>query len=177
VEHRHEAPAPPRDRAGENETRLPRRAGVCFALAVTAVASILPAAARAAQDMGRPACDYCKMIITEPRFGGRLETQDRKVYIFDSTECLAAFCLRPPQGRLEIRAIWSVRWDRPQAVVDARKAWYLLSDRLPSPMEVNLSAFGTSAAAATARKTHPGAVLRWAQVLELVHQRWFQPHE
>src|SRR5262249_38760744 len=155
----------------------PDRAALGLALALLAVGPVLTTAARGAQDEGRPACDYCRMIITERRFGAKLETRDRKLYIFDSTECLAAYFLRTPVDSSEVRTVWSVRWDRPQSVVDARKAWYLLSDRLPSPMGMNLSAFRTSAAAEAARKTHPGELLRWGQVLELVQRKWFQPRE
>jgi len=120
-------------------------------------------------------CDYCGMWIEQPRFGGRMQTLDRRSLRFDATECMAAFTIRPRDGALAPVGMWSVRWDRPGAEVDARKAVYLLCDSLPSPMGVGLSAFADARAAQAARRRHPGRLLDWNQVVELVRARWFQP--
>lgn len=120
-------------------------------------------------------CDYCGMLIEQPRFGGRMQTLDRQTLRFDATECMAAFTIRPRNGELAPVAMWSVRWDRPGAELDARKAVYLHSESLPSPMGLHLSAFPDARAAAAARAKHPGRLLDWDQVVGLVRERWFQP--
>jgi nitrous oxide reductase accessory protein NosL len=121
------------------------------------------------------ACDYCGMAIEQPRFGGRMQTFDRRSLRFDATECMAAFTLRPRDGALAAVGLWSVRYDRPGAEIDARQAVYLLSDSLASPMGLGLSAFADRRTAEALRAKVGGRLLDWTQVVERVRERWFPP--
>ena len=51
---------------------------------------VWPARLIAGEDRGRPTCDYCRMIITEKEYGGKIKTVKGKALIFDATECMAA---------------------------------------------------------------------------------------
>ena len=150
---------------------LPR---AVIAVALAAGLSWTPARdAAALMDEGRPACDYCRMIMTERRFGGMLETAEGRGLIFDSAECLAAYCLRNEAASATSHAMWSVCWAPPGVWMRAERAWYLHSDRLESPMAMNLSAFQSRSDAERASRAHPGEVLSWRQVLALVDRTWF----
>jgi copper chaperone NosL len=153
--------------AGDGRSRIGILAG-CLVLGALALA---PAAgARASERV----CDYCKMILTEPAFGGRLRTTAGKELVFDATECMAAFLLTPKIRSDQIRSLWSVDHDRAPRLTDARRAYYLLSERRPSPMGVNLSSYSTRAGADFARRKLGGRVLRWEQVLEHVRRTWWR---
>jgi len=52
----------------------------------------------AGEDRGRPTCDYCRMIITEKEYGGKIKTAKGKALIFDATECMAAFVIKAGQA-------------------------------------------------------------------------------
>ena len=58
----------------------------------------------AGEDRGRPTCDYCRMIITEKEYGGRIKTTKGKTLIFDATECMAAFVIKAMVKPAEIQS-------------------------------------------------------------------------
>jgi copper chaperone NosL len=114
------------------------------------------------------------MIITEavPAFGGEMRMKDGSWLRFDAAECIAALTIARPRDTVGVRSMLAIDHDRPARRIDARRAWYLHSDSLPSPMALNLSAYATRAAARAARKRHGGSLLRWPEVVELVRVRW-----
>src|SRR5262245_3127555 len=125
------------------------------------------------EDRGRPTCDYCRMILTEKDYGGRIKTTNAKVLIFDSTECMAAFVTKEMVKPAEIGSIWSVHCGQPNRLLNAKTACYLQSASMMSPMSINLSAYPSRAEAERMRQTHPGELLNWPQVLDLIKQKWF----
>ena len=50
-------------------------------------------------------CAYCRMQISDPRFGAELVTTKGKVYAFDSIECLVAF-YRQANAAHDVRSVW-----------------------------------------------------------------------
>src|SRR5262249_37070830 len=121
---------------------------------------------------GRPACDYCRMILEDRRFGGEVVSRGGRRLIFDATECLAAFVLTDSIAPDRIRSIVAVDHDAPGRRIPASRAVYLHGP-LESPMQVQLAAF-RSAGSARAAGRGRGEVLSWPQVLDLIGHRWFQ---
>ena len=119
-------------------------------------------------------CDYCKMLFQEKSFGAELELVNDSLRKFDATECLAAFLIdnRIPEAR--IRKVWAVDYSRPTVLVDGRKAVYIRSDSITSPMEVNIAAFGSRKAADSVYTRVGGEQLSWRGVLDLIRTRWFR---
>jgi len=128
----------------------------------------------AGEDRGRPTCDYCRMIITEKEYGGRIKTAKGKTLIFDATECMAAFVIKAMVKPAEIQSLWSVHFNQPGRMLNAKTACYLQSNSMMSPMSINLSAYQSRAEAERMRQNHPGELLNWAQVLDFVKQKWFR---
>lgn len=148
-----------------------RRGSAVFLL--LAAMTFMPHRVRACEDEGRPCCDYCRMIITEKAFGGEVRTADQKLLIFDATECMAAFWLMQRADTVRLRSLRSIRHERPSERIDARRAWYVHCDSLPSPMGMNLSAYGSAAQAMAALGRRRGRLLRWNEVVSLVRGTWF----
>jgi len=121
---------------------------------------------------GEDDCDYCRMIISDQRYGGELMTTKGKAYKFDSVECLAAYILEQKSGSNEMRSIWTIDFNNPEKLIDASQAWYLHSDLLKSPMGLNLSAFTNQNMAETVKNVYPGEVVRWDEVKNLVIKEW-----
>ena len=145
----------------------------CILLWVVCVC-VGPAVLMAGEDRGRPTCDYCRMIITEKEYGGRIKTTKGKILIFDATECMAAFVIKAMVKPAEIQSLWSVNFNQPGKMLNARTACYLQSNSLMSPMSINLSAYASRTEAGKMREKHPGDLLDWTQVLEFVKQKWFR---
>jgi copper chaperone NosL len=113
------------------------------------------------------------MIITDKQYGGKLSTTKERTYIFDASECLAAFTIKQMAKPDTVVTMSSVNFSNPASFVNVKRAVYLQTKALMSPMSLNLLAFATAADAEAARKKHPGEILRWNQVLDLVKRKWF----
>jgi copper chaperone NosL len=128
-------------------------------------------ATRVSYDSSR--CSYCKMLIQETTFGAELETDSGRVYVFDATECLAAYLVDRKISALDVKKLWSVDYAKPGTLIDADSAVYIHSDKLLSPMSMNVAAFGSQAEAARVLNTTGGEILSWNEVLDLVRSKWF----
>lgn len=121
--------------------------------------------------LGKDNCANCGMIASDAKFGAELITRKGKLYKFDSVECLAGYLNKKGKGE-EVGSLWVVDFNHPSTLIDATKAFYLVSERLPSPMGLNLSAFGQREAATGMSGQYSGKVLSWDEVLKYVGQRW-----
>ncbi|MSO23142.1 MAG: hypothetical protein EXQ58_07805 [Acidobacteria bacterium] len=134
---------------------------------------VWPAGLIAGKDRGQPTCDYCRMHTTEKEYDGRIKTAKGKTLIFDATEYMAAFVIKAMVKPAEFQSLWSMRFSQPSRLLNAKTACYLRSNSMRSPMAINLSAFPSRAEAERKRQQHPGDLLTWTQVLDLVKQKWF----
>ena len=133
-----------------------------------------PARLIAGEDRGRPTCDYCRMIITEKEYGGKIKTVRGKALIFDATECMAAYVIKAMVKPAKIQSLWSMQFSQPGRLLNAKTAFYLQSNSMMSPMSMNLSAYRSRAEAERMRENHPGEILNWTEVLDYVKQKWFR---
>jgi copper chaperone NosL len=144
-----------------------RRASAALAVAAVACA---PSAPRAIADAGKP-CDYCRMTVTDERFGGQLITRKGKTYVFDSIECLASFYVQQ-SAIAELSRVWVADYANPGEWIPAASAVFARSEEHPSPMGLNLVSFSPTAdTAALPRELRTGA-MSWPQVLALVQREW-----
>ena len=143
-----------------------RRASL--AALTVAAAACAPAEPRAIADAGRP-CDYCRMTISDARFGGQIITRKGKTHVFDSIECLASFWLQQPSTNAG-STVWVADYANPGEWVRAEDALFARSEAHQSPMGLNLIGFS-----AGSTDTIPGLTaepMRWPQVLALVQREW-----
>ena len=121
---------------------------------------------------GSDLCVYCKMMISDTRYGGEMVTIKGKVYKYDSIECLAASYLKGEINQAEIHSLWTVDFAQPEKLIDAKQALYLQSKDLHSPMGLNLSAFAEQATAEKVERLYIGSLLGWDEVQKVVQQKW-----
>ena len=131
--------------------------------AATLLAACAPAGPRPiAYD--EESCGYCRMTISDPRFGAEVRTSTGKVHIFDSIECLAAYVRAADESRLQ--GVWVSDYERPGTFVAADSATFWRVGGGVSPMGKGLLA--------TSDGRHPvgiadaGEPLSWTAVIELV---------
>ena len=114
---------------------------------------------------GRDACDYCRMVISDPRYGAELVTAKGKVHEFDSIECLAAYYLQARAAGAAVHSIWVSDFERPGTLVPAAEARYSRASGPASPMGKGLTAHASAAGVANGAPS-----LRWDDVLALVER-------
>ena len=121
---------------------------------------------------GEDGCTRCKMLIMDQKFGAELVTAKGKVYTFDSIECLAAFYLNEDIPKTAVHSLWVTSFDQPGQLTEASTAVYLHSERLPSPMGMNLSGYPSNSSAQRMQAQVNGDILDWEGVLIVVKEKW-----
>ncbi len=135
-----------------------RSAGVAaiaaLSLAVAGCASVSPRDLVVNED----ACEFCKMQISDPRFGSQVITTTGRQLVFDSPECLAEFLKTMPVEK--VASVWVLDVENPGRWVNAETAGYLVDASLRSPMG-RVTAFASRAAAEAAQARLGGQLIGW----------------
>jgi copper chaperone NosL len=113
-------------------------------------------------------CEHCYMKIVDMRFDSQLITSKGKRYYFDSIECMGYYTKR---NQDELEKLWVKDFLGSGAYIEAGKAYFLNSEKIPSPMGAYLSAFLNPAARETVQKDFSGNLLDWNEVLEYLDER------
>lgn len=117
---------------------------------------------------GLDQCAYCKMTLSDKQYGGSFITSKGKIYTFDSVECLAAHLASSDQESVDIRSLWVVDYENPPQLISVDEAFFLHSRDLPSPMGMNLTAFGPGITQQAVQHSFFGEILNWQGVDSLV---------
>lgn len=131
-----------------------------------------PALARL--DEGRPACDYCRMIITEKAFGVSARLDDGRTMIFDAVECAAAAALTDSLPARRLRSLAFTDHDAPHRPLPLARTVFLHCPAIESPMGQSLLAVSSRSRATATAGGREHTILDWKGVLTRVNQVWFQ---
>ncbi|NHE57147.1 nitrous oxide reductase accessory protein NosL [Cyclobacterium plantarum] len=89
---------------------------------------------------GKDQCSYCKMTISDPRFGGELVTTKGKVYKFDAMECLIPY--KKENEEHDFAHILGIAYDEPGKLIAVQQLNFIISEQYQSPMGAHLAGFG-----------------------------------
>jgi copper chaperone NosL len=117
---------------------------------------------------GSDQCDLCRMAIIDERYGAELVTRKGKIHKFDSGECMINYIRHGLVKEKDIASIWVVSPAQPRKLIDASKAHYLHSEKFPSPMGADLSAFETEAELRQYLEQYGGEAWTWEQAMKNV---------
>lgn len=108
--------------------------------------------------LGEDACDFCRMAISDDRFGGEIVLTTGRPRTFDAVECLVSYLASGSDSAL-VRDVFVSDYEN-RTLIPAQTAVFLQSPQLTSPMG-NVSAFspGTDTTALLAR--YGGRILTW----------------
>jgi copper chaperone NosL len=113
------------------------------ALVILLLIFILPACSERPQPIrvGRDQCDFCKMTISDNRFGAEIITNKGKIYKFDDAHCILKFLDSKAVLQEEIAGTYFTDFSSPHALIKAERAHFLQSPGLKSPMNGNIASF------------------------------------
>lgn len=115
---------------------------------------------------GRAECDYCRMRIDDPRFGGEIVTTRGRARQFDAVECTASYYTTLPS---EAKAIaWVIDFEHPGRLIPAATAHFLQvsGEHVGSPMGRGIVAVAPTAdVSALQRQLGATRVMSWREVL------------
>lgn len=113
-------------------------------------------------DTGKDACHFCKMSITDTRFGGELITKKGKVFKFDDLHCLAAFLRSDAVPEKEIARTLTINFEAPNTFLDVDQAAFVTDPALKSPMGSHAAGFSGRQVATAFIEGRPAArVIGW----------------
>lgn len=106
-------------------------------------------------------CDFCRMTISDGRFGAELVTRKGRVYKFDDLSCLIKF--KHDLEKAEVKMYYVHDYTGDNQLIDASAAWYVQDDALRSPMGGNTAAFADRKDADVFAGTKQ-TVVKWADI-------------
>jgi len=120
---------------------------------------------------GHDECEFCRMQITDNRYGSELVTDKGKVYKFDSIECMVEFAMVKNLIGDANQNLLVTDFSQPESFIDVTSAYYVMNDNFRSPMGLNVSAFNGPESGQKFVDENGGQILNWVDVIELVKQR------
>jgi nitrous oxidase accessory protein len=121
---------------------------------------------------GGDACDYCRMSVSDVRFGGELQVKNGRLYTFDSIECLASFYLGAA-GRDDVRGVWVADYSASKLIaVDS--AVFVQASLVQSPMGRSLIALAAPTSV-TQLAQYGGRTMIWLDVVQFVRSQQVVP--
>jgi copper chaperone NosL len=117
-----------------------------------------------ALNVGKDNCFFCKMTISDNRFGAEVVTKKSKVYKFDDSHCLLSFLQSKVIGEKEIAEVYLTDFSGSHTLVRASEALLLKSESFQSPMNGNLAAFSVEDSMKKIAASYNATVVRWDQL-------------
>ena len=111
--------------------------------------------------IGKDNCDFCKMNISDNRFGAEVVSKKGKVYKFDDTHCLVAFLQSNKVDQAEVGEIYFTDFIPPHLLTNVKQAFFLQSPSLKSPMNGNIAAFSNEDSLHNTLSKYYGNKISW----------------
>lgn len=114
---------------------------------------------------GTDQCVYCKMTISDARFGTQLVTQKGRAYNFDDVQCMIAYVDEGSIAREDVAAFYLPDF-KSNELMPAENMFYLKSEALKSPMRGDIAAFANKADMEATLNALGGTPLLWDDLWE-----------
>lgn len=109
-------------------------------------------------------CYFCKMTLSDARFGAEIVTKKGKVYKFDDMHCILNFLKTNDVKAGDIKNIYFANYSGNHQLVDANTALLLKAEELKSPMNGNIAAFDTKDSLLAVQKLFSGTTSTWNEI-------------
>ncbi len=90
-------------------------------------------------NFGNDPCVYCKMTISDPKYGAELVTDKGRTYKFDAIECMIPYIKENPETKFSY--IMAIAYDEPNKLKKVQELHFVKDEHFKSPMGKNLAAF------------------------------------
>jgi copper chaperone NosL len=111
---------------------------------------------------GQDGCHYCSMTIVDRQHAAELVTEKGKVYKFDAAECMINYL---SEDKTSMAYYLVTDYTKPEGLIDAQSATFIISPNIPSPMRANLSAVAKLEKAIELQELKGGNLYSWDELL------------
>ncbi len=116
--------------------------------------------------IGKDACSYCKMTVSDNRFGVVLVTEKGKNFIFDDPQCLAAHLHSPQNSSIKIGGIYFTNFIGSHLLLNANEAFFVKSIKIHGPMNGSFAAFSNKDSAMRYIFNNTGSIVKLNELLQ-----------
>ena len=109
-------------------------------------------------------CYFCKMTVSDARFGAEVITKKGKVYKFDDMHCLLSFLRSGMIEKEQVKDVYVTNYSAGHRLINAKDAMMLKADELRSPMGGNIAAFDNNDSMAAVIKKFQGYTVNWNEL-------------
>lgn len=92
-------------------------------------------------NFGTDQCALCKMNISDHKYGAEIVTKKGKIYKYDAAECMFNALSLGNIAYEDAAGFYVIDAANPKQLIDGQTAYYLISEKLPSPMGAFLSSY------------------------------------
>ena len=114
--------------------------------------------------IGKDNCSFCKMTISDNRYGAEIITRKGKVYKFDDSHCLLSFIQSKTVEKKELDKVYFTDFIGKHNLIKADNAFLLQSDFFRSPMNGNIAAFSNADSMKKIAQQYKSSVVTWKQL-------------
>ena len=115
-------------------------------------------------ERGRDNCSFCKMTISDNRYGAELVTKKGKVYKFDDSHCILSFIRSKIVAKEDISDVYFTDFAGSHELVNADKAFFLKSDAIRGPMNGDIATFSLEDSMKKYSQQNKGESITWKQM-------------
>lgn len=109
-------------------------------------------------------CDYCKMGISDGKYGSEIITQKGRAYKFDDIACMVNYCKE--HSDMKVKSYYVHDYTKENELIPAEKAFFISGGTIKSPMHGNIAAFSTESQSQAFGAESKGTEIQWASILE-----------
>jgi copper chaperone NosL len=109
-------------------------------------------------------CEFCKMTISDGKFGAEVLTQKGRHYKFDDISCMVQYV--KANTATNYTAFFISDYLNDNTLIPAENSHYLKGGDIHSPMRGNIAAFGSADDAAKYEKELVAEAYSWSQILD-----------
>ncbi|GAB3319366.1 hypothetical protein GCM10027511_29890 [Hymenobacter humi] len=119
--------------------------------------------------LGQDECAHCRMTVVRPEFAAELVTGKGRQYVFDDLRCMANFLREHPEVAGPGPRLLVADFNEPATWLPVQDAHLVRSPAFHTPMNGQLAAFATPAAAQAAQRqlSQPHQLISWHEVAQL----------
>lgn len=111
-------------------------------------------------------CYFCKMTVSDNRFGAELVTTKGKIYKFDDVHCIVTFLKTKSIEPANIKTIYLTDFCSNHQLINVNKTALLKSDDLRSPMGGNIAAFDNRDSLQKTQQRFAGTIVNWNELIK-----------
>ncbi len=115
-------------------------------------------------NLGIDNCYFCKMTISDAKFGAEIVTQKGKLFKFDDVHCILSYLKAQSLQPKQVKEIYLTDFCSHHQLINVKHIFLLKSPELRSPMDGNIAAFDNADSLKIKQQHYGGDIINWNEL-------------